>query len=350
MIEPGKIEAAGRIINLIDAVGSVIAHDITEIVPGKFKGPAFKKGHVVREEDLKILARIGKEHLFVLDIEDGMLHEDDAALAMAEALAGEGVTFGTDPCEGKITLVAERDGLLKVNENALIEFNMHEGIMCASRHTNTLVKKGDKIAGTRAIPLVIARETVESACSLAEKGNGVFSVQSLAKPKVGIVITGNEVYSGLIEDKFLPAMKPKLDELECPILDTVFAPDDKDFVAESIKKLLTRGAEMIITTGGMSVDPDDITRAGVLAAGASNLLYGAPVLPGAMLMLADINGVPIIGVPACGMFHDITVFDLVLPRILAGEEITRRDMAKLGHGGFCLGCDECKYPVCPFGK
>ena len=341
----------GRLIDLTEAVGTVLAHDITEVRPGEYKGTAFKKGYVVRETDLDHLARLGKQHLYVLNLEPGMMHEDEAVLVLAEALAGRGIDFSPNPSEGKINLTAAWDGLLKVNVGALTDFNTVEGVMCASRHTNSLVKKGDLVAGTRAIPLVIQRERVlEAAALVGGSTGGVFTVKPLARPRTGLVVTGNEVYSGLIQDKFVPVIKPKLAAFECPVMDVVFTPDDADVIARTVTGLIEQGAEMIVTTGGMSVDPDDVTRVGVAAAGAEEVLYGASVLPGAMLLLARIGSVPIIGVPACGMFHDQTIFDLVLPRILAGETLTRRDLAALGHGGLCLSCPSCRYPCCPFGK
>ncbi|MEW5723946.1 MAG: molybdopterin-binding protein [Thermodesulfobacteriota bacterium] len=340
----------GRLIGLSEAVGAVLAHDLTEVRPGCFKGPAFKKGHLVREEDLDRLARLGKRHLYVLDLDEGLLHEDDAALVLAGALAGEGVTFNPQPAEGKINLKAAHDGLLKVNVEALTEFNLVEGVMCAGRHTNTRVKQGEIVAGARAIPLVVPREQVETAAGLARAVGGVFSVREMARPRTGLIITGHEVYHGLIEDRFERIMVPKLESFGCPVIRVSLAPDEVEFIAATIIENIRAGAELVVLTGGLSVDPDDVTRAGVLRAGGAQVLYGSSVLPGAMLLLARINGTPVVGVPACGLFHERTIFDLVLPRLLAGENLTRRDLAVLGHGGLCLNCAECRFPCCPFGK
>jgi molybdopterin biosynthesis enzyme len=237
-----------------------------------------------------------------------------------------------------------------VDVEALTEFNLVEGIMCASRHTNTVVAAGDPVAGTRAIPLVVERSQVETARRAAGRDGGVFRVQPLARPLTGLVVTGNEVYSGLIEDKFVPVVRPKLDAFGIDVLPPVFCPDDASFISQAVLDLVRKGAELIVATGGMSVDPDDVTRLGVAAAGATDIVYGSSVLPGAMLLCARIGSVPVLGVPACGMFHDQTIFDLVLPRVLAGEQLTRRDLAELAHGGLCLNCPECRFPVCPFGK
>ena len=341
---------SGRLIDLSDAVGTILAHDITEIRPREFKGPAYKKGHIVTEEDLSHLARLGKQHLYVLDIKPDMMHEDEAALFLAGALAGDGITYHPRPSEGKINLTAARDGLFKVRVEALTEFNLVNEVMCASRHTNTIVRQGDIVAGTRAIPLVIARRHVEHAVQVAEEAGGVFSVRPLAQPRVGLIVTGNEVYFKLIEDRFVTVIQPKLEAFHCPILRVAFTPDDPAFIARTVRSLIEEGAELLVTTGGMSVDPDDVTRIGVLQAGAKSILYGSAVLPGAMLMLADVDGIPVIGVPACGLYHDRTIFDLVLPRVLAGEMLTHRDLAAMGHGGLCLNCPTCNFPKCPFGK
>ena len=343
-------QASGRLVELSEAVGTVLAHDMTEIRRGEYKGPAFKKGHVVRAEDLGHLARLGKNRLYVLEINEDMMHEDEAALVMAQALAGPGIVFDPNPSEGKINLIAEFDGLLKVHADALTEFNMVEGVMCASRHTNTMVRKNNVVAGTRAVPLVIARQSVEQAAAIARDAGGIFSVKPMSRPRAAIVVTGSEVFSGLIEDRFGPVMAAKLEALDCPVIRTTKAPDDSDLIAQTVLDSIKAGAELLITTGGLSVDPDDVTRLGVLKAGGTDIIYGSSVLPGAMLLLAKVNNVPLIGVPACGMFHDQTIFDLLLPRLLAGEFPSRRDIAALSHGGLCLNCPDCRFPVCPFGK
>jgi hypothetical protein len=340
----------GRLIKVSDAVGSVLAHDITEIRPGECKGACLKKGRVITESDVPHLTRLGKRHLYVLNIGPEMMHEDEAALALAKALTGRGVTFDPEPSEGKINLVAAHDGLLKVNVSVLTEFNLVEGLMAASRHTNTLVRKGDVVAGTRAIPLVIPRDVVARGVSVAGAADGVFSVKALSRPKTALIVTGQEVYDGIIQDRFVPVIRPKLEAYQCSVFRVVFAPDDADFIARTIRSLIVEGAELIVTTGGLSVDPDDVTRLGVMKAGARELVYGSAVLPGAMVLTADVDSVPIIGIPACGMYHNTTIFDLILPRVLVGERMTRSDLASMAHGGLCLHCPECHFPACPFGK
>lgn len=332
------------------AVGLVLGHDITEIRPGAFKGPAFRKGHRIRPDDICHLQRLGKEHVFVLTVDDDHLHEDDAARVLAAAMCGPGVGCEKEPREGKLHLIARRPGLLKVAVEALTRINLLGAIMCASRHTHTLVERGDIVAGTRAIPLVVEKRLVEAAVDIARGANGLFTVAPLRQARAGVVITGNEVFKRLIEDRFEAIIRAKVADLGSQVCAVAFAPDDPDIIAGEIRGLLARGADLILTTGGMSVDPDDVTREGIRRAGGDASLYGAPVLPGAMFMTAEIHDVPVIGIPACGLYHQTTILDLVLPRILAGEQLTRRDIARMGHGGLCLDCHECRFPVCPFGK
>jgi len=327
-----------------------LAHDITEIRPGEFKGPAFSKGHSVCSEDLCRLQKLGKNHLYLIDLEDDEIHENEAAAIMAKALAGEGVVWKNEPREGKIGLKAERDGLLVVNVPALTAFNMIEEVMCATLHNHTLVKAGELVAATRAIPLVMKRATIERAAAIAGQNNGVVSVHPLRKGKVGLIITGNEVYHGLIEDRFVPILIRKFMNLDCEVARIRFAPDDPEIIRREICEHIERGCDLILLSGGMSVDPDDMTRKGIRLAGADEMHYGAAALPGAMFLVAYIGKVPLIGVPACGLHHRTTVLDLVLPRILAGERIGKKDLAFLGHGGLCQACPECTYPHCAFGK
>jgi len=372
-----------RTIPVKEAVGTVLAHDITEIRPGEFKGRAFRKGHVIREEDVCHLQRLGKEHLYVLNIAEDEMHEDDAAFALSKALMGEGVKIKGAPKEGKITLTAEKDGLLRVNKEALLAFNMLGEVMCSTLHNNTVVRTGQAIAGTRAIPLVVKRRIIEEAvkiCRITPPSNpdlgnqgrseGVISVKEIRRPKAGIVITGNEVYYGKVKDAFAPVITGKIKSFQGEVVGIYYAPDDKAFIEKRLRELIEAGADLLITTGGMSVDPDDVTRYAIRNLGATEITYGSAVLPGAMLLVAYIEEggrdlgsgvsekpipnpqilIPVLGIPACGMYSKTTVFDLVLPRLLAGERIGRRELAELGHGGLCMKCEACTYPVCPLGK
>jgi len=345
-----RITRMNKTVNVEDAVGMVLAHDITEVRQGEFKGRAFKKGHVVHPEDVDHLKRLGKNHLYVLDIQPGFLHEDDAAAVLADAFCGEGVAGAGEPNEGKIELVAKYDGLLKVDVDAMTEVNLLGDIMCASRHTNTVVKEGMVVAATRAIPLVVSAQPVEKAAHISRQCGGLIRVSPFRKARAGLLITGTEVYNRLVEDKFEAVFRKKIEALGSEVSGVAFAPDDPDFIEKEIRKLIAGGADLILTSGGMSVDPDDVTRQGIRQLGGELATYGAPVLPGAMFMLSYFQGLPILGVPACGMYHAITILDLVLPRVLAGETLNRADIARLGHGGLCLNCEKCRYPVCPFGK
>ncbi|HIJ79280.1 MAG: molybdopterin-binding protein [Desulfobulbaceae bacterium] len=332
------------------AVGTVLPHDVTEIRQGEFKGRAFKKGHIIRHEDVEHLKRLGKEHIYVLELTADDIHENEAADLMAKALAGLGTTISGEPVEGKLNLLAAHDGLLKIDVEALNRFNMLGEVMCSTLHTNTPVKKGDLIAGTRLIPLIGKRALVEQAVKIARQNPAVVEVKELSRAKAGLIITGNEVFHGRIKDAFEPVLRKKLSDLGSEVIEVRFAPDDADIIAREISGCLEAGADLIITSGGMSVDPDDVTRTGIARAGATDIVYGTPVLPGAMFLVGYYGAIPVLGLPACGMFHKITVFDLILPRVLVGEKITREDFAKMGHGGLCRNCEKCQYPICGFGK
>jgi hypothetical protein len=339
-----------KTIKLKDSVGMKLAHDITEIRPGEFKGAAFHKGHTVCNEDLCHLQKLGKNHLYLIDLEADEIHENEAAAIMAQALAGKGVVWKNEPREGKIGLKADRDGLLTVNVSALAAFNMIEEVMCATLHNHTMVKAGELVAATRAIPLVMKRAPIERAAAIAGQSGGVVSILPLRKGKAGLIITGNEVYHGLIEDRFAPLLTRKLTDLGCEVECISSTPHNTEIIRQAICSHIEQGCDLILLSGGMSVDPDDVTRRGIHLAGAEEMHYGAAALPGAMFLVAYIGRVPLIGVPACGLHHRTTVLDLVLPRILSGEKIGKKELAFLGHGGLCQDCPECNYPQCAFGK
>ena len=344
-----------KIIPVDQAVGMVLPHDITEIRTadadsGAFKGPAFKKGHIIRPEDVEHLRRLGKERIYILTLDENEIHENEAAQLMADAMAGEGVLCSGRPTEGKISLVAAHDGLLKVNTEALYRFNLLGEVMCATLHDNTPVSKGEQVAATRLIPLISERQIVDQAVAIARDAGSLLQVKQLREARAGLVITGSEVFYGRIKDSFAPVLREKLTKLGSKVIKVAFAPDDAELIAAEITACLQEGADLIITSGGMSVDPDDVTRTGIIKAGATDVCYGTPVLPGAMFLTGRIGQVPVLGLPACGMFHKITVFDLILPRVLCGETITREDLARMGHGGLCRNCKKCQYPVCCFGK
>ena len=338
-----------RAIPVREATGTVLCHDITQIVPGKFKGPAFRRGHVLREEDIPRLLDMGKEHIFAWEIDCGLLHEDEAAARMARAAVGSGIGL-SEPKEGKINLVAEEDGLFKVNVPALLQVNEDEEAVFVTIHTNQRVTKGKVVAGTRVIPLVIKEEKVRRIEDICRANAPLVEIKPMRSLSAGIVTTGSEVYHGRIKDQFGPVVMRKLEKLNCRVLGQTLVSDRVEFIVQAIRTFIDNGAEMVIVTGGMSVDPDDVTPAGIRASGGRVVTYGAPILPGAMFMLAYIGQVPVMGLPGCVMHNKTTIFDVVLPRILAGEEIVRADIVKLAHGGLCSLCEECRYPDCGFGK
>jgi len=339
-----------KIIPLEESIGCTLAHDITEIRPGELKGPAFRKGHVVCHEDLCHLERLGKHHLYVGDLAEDEIHENEAAALLAQALSGEGVGWSNEPKEGRINLVAVHDGLLQVDVRTLTAFNMVDEVMCATLHNHTLVRKGDRVAATRAIPLVMKRSAIERAAEIARLNGPVLTVAPLRRARIGVIITGNEVFNGLIEDRFAPILKEKVESLGSEVGALDFAPDNADQIAATIRSQLERSCDLLLLTGGMSVDPDDVTRHGIWKAGANELHYGSAVLPGAMFLVAYIGDVPLLGVPGCALHHKTTVLDLVLPRVLAGVRVNKAQLAFLGHGGLCRDCPQCHYPHCPFGK
>ena len=333
-----------------EAVGTTLAHDMTEIIPEESKGPAFKKGHKVTSGDVCRLMRMGKNNLYVLDLKEGQIHEDDAVNELAAALAGPGVVFSGSPSEGKLELKAAYPGLFKVNIEALTEFNMIEDVMCAAIHNNTSVETNNSLAATRTIPLVIHKDELKKAVTLAKENYPIFSVKMFNPLKIRLIITGNEVYKGLIKDKFQDIVQEKVEALGGSLEEAVILPDDEEMISRQIQTYLEKETDLIITTGGMSVDPDDVTKAGIENSGFEETIYSSAVLPGAMFLLGYHKNTSIMGLPACGLYHRITIFDLIFPRLMAGEKPTRRDLAKLSHGGLCLNCKTCRFPACSFGK
>ncbi|MFZ5966947.1 MAG: molybdopterin-binding protein [Bacillota bacterium] len=332
-----------------EAVGMVLAHDLTKIVPGQFKGAAFKKGHIVRLEDVQELKDMGKNHIYIIELTDQELHEDEAALRIAKAVMGEGL-YLEGPSEGKVSLKAKSKGLLKINVEAMMDINTIDLVMLATLHNNTIVEAGQAVAGTRIIPLTIEKGKIEELEQICSKTDSIVSIKEIKLLKVGIVVTGTEVYHGRITDKFGPVLEEKINHYGSVRMGVKYAPDDVEKIMEAIDYFMREGADVILTSGGMSVDADDVTPTAIRNMSREVVTYGSPVLPGAMLMLAYTDGGAILGIPACGMYHRSTVLDLVFPRVLAGEKLTKKDIAALGHGGLCLQCKVCHYPICPFGK
>lgn len=336
-------------IKVEDAVGTVLAHDMTRITRGKFKGVAFKKGHLVQQEDIPALLRIGKQSLYVLELGQDQLHENDAAHRISRAISDQALEF-TEPKEGKINIKTRQSGLLKINVDALLAVNKMDSIIVATLKNNFPCKTGDIIAGTRIIPLTIPKKNIDELEALTKETGAIVSVKPYTPLKVGAVVTGSEVFNGLITDDFGPSIGKKLMDAGCTLIKKILVPDDIPAISNAVLELKELGCELIITTGGLSVDPDDVTRQGVIQAGADVAFYGSPVLPGAMLMVSRLEGTPVISLPACVFYYKQTVFDLILPRVLAGETITEDDIAAMGHGGLCMNCEVCHYPVCSFGR
>lgn len=339
-----------KLIDTRDAVGHVLCHDMTRIVKGEMKGVQFKKGHIIQEEDISMLLSMGKEHIYVWEKLEGMVHENDAAKRLYQICSNDHILPSEVIKEGKIEAFAETDGYFEVDVNRLDEINSIDEIMIATRHGSTAVKAGDKLAGMRVIPLVIDdKKLIE-----AEKIYGGAPILKLTPYKLktaGIVTTGSEVFKGIIKDTFTPVIIDKLKEYGIETKEHIIVDDGMDNIENAIKQLKAKNPDMILCTGGMSVDPDDNTPGAIKKSGADIVVYGAPVLPGAMFLLGYFDdGTPIMGLPGCVMFAKATVFDLVLPKIAAGIKVIKKDVVRLGNGGLCLGCSECRYPVCPFGK
>ena len=338
-----------KLIKTEDAVGHVLCHDMTQIIKDQYKDARFRKGHVVTEEDIPVLLSMGKEHLYVWEMTPGMIHENDAAERMA-ALCGKVNMNWSEVKEGKIELNAACDGLFRVNSEKLIAVNSVEDVMIATRKGNTAVRKGDKLAGTRVIPLIIPEEKLQAA-EAAAGDTPLLELLPYTKKTAAIIATGGEVKKGLIQDTFTPVVKDKLAAYGIETLAVTYSGDGVENVADAIAEARKTGADIILCTGGMSVDPDDNTPGGIKASGARIVTYGAPVLPGAMFLLGYYeDGTVVMGLPGCVMYAGATIFDLALPRIAAGMEMTRADFAAMGEGGLCLGCRPCHWPICPFGK
>ena len=338
-----------RYIETEKAVGKVLCHDMTQIVKGVYKGPRFKKGHVIREEDVPVLLSMGKHHISLLELGPDELHEEEAGARIANAVAGSGLTL-KGPTEGKFDLIAEGSGLLKVDARTLLKINRIPQIAVVTLHDLTPVKKGEKVAGAKVIPLVIKEKYVARAEDFAQKVFPLISIAPYRKIKVGAVITGREVCEGRTDDGFGPVLREKTQAFGLEPPEIIYVTDDREKISRTIMNHLEKGCKLVLVTGGMSVDPDDVTPASIRMTGAKIIRYGAPVMPGSMFLMAYKDDIPIIGVPGCAMYSDTTILDLLLPRILAGNRITVDDIVRFGHGGLCRTCAECVYPVCSFGK
>ncbi|MGO5268038.1 molybdopterin-binding protein [Parafannyhessea umbonata] len=363
-------ESGMKLVATRDAVGHVLCHDMTQILPGgtdadgnelpRYKGARFRKGHVVTAEDVPVLLSMGKAHLYVWQRRPGWLHEDEAARRMAALCLGEGCVAAGEPREGKIGVNAAHDGVFLVDSERLTAVNSVDQVMVATRRGNFGVRAGDALAGTRVIPLVIDGAVVaqaEAAADVAARGP-LMRVAPYVMRTAAVITTGSEVKSGLIEDRFTPVVERKLACFGVRVTWHAMPGDNMEDVVAAIGEARAAGVDMVLCTGGMSVDPDDNTPGAIRRAGARVVTYGAPVLPGAMLLVGyfdpdaagekDACPVPVVGLPGCVMYSKATVFDLALPRLVAGVPLEKRDFVAMGEGGLCLGCDPCTFPHCPF--
>ena len=338
-----------KLIRTEEAVGHVLCHDLTQIIKDQYKDARFRKGHVVTEADIPVLLSMGKEHLYVWEMTPGMLHENDAAERLYALCANDHMDR-SEVKEGKIELKAACDGLFRVNSEKLIAVNTVEDIMIATRKGGTAVRKGDKLAGMRVIPLIIPEEKLQAAEQAAGDAP-LLELKPWVRKTAAIVATGSEVKKGLIQDTFTPVVKEKLAAYGIETVSIAYSGDGVENVANAVTEARATGADVILCTGGMSVDPDDNTPGGIKQSGAKIITYGAPVLPGAMFLLGYYDdGTPVMGLPGCVMYAGATIFDLVLPFVAADVPVTRAQIVAMGEGGLCLGCKPCHWPLCPFGK
>ncbi len=327
----------------------MLCHDMTGIDSTGTKCTMFKRGSIIAEEDLQTLLNIGKSHIFVWEPEADEVHEDDAALALAEVICGENLSYNENPSEGKVQITAASDGLFAINREALKKINCVDDYTVACLPNFTTVASGQKLSGLRIVPLVTKRTNVDKAVEIAKDNYPVFSVLPYKRLRCGIVITGSEVYYGRIQDKFEPVMTKKLKEYGAEVLGAIKCPDDTEMIIDAVKEFKAKGAELILLTGGMSVDPDDVTPTAIRNTGAELVTQGVPMQPGNMLTMAYLEDTMLIGVPGASMYFPITSLDIFLPQVFAGLKITKDQIAGYGEGGFCLGCEICRYPNCCFG-
>ncbi len=331
------------------AIGMKLCHDITQIIPGQLKGPLFRKGHIIREEDIGELRRIGKEYLYIWQPKPGEIHENEAALRISKALSGENITF-KEPVEGKITLKSQIKGLFKVSSKLLYQINSIKNITIASLPNHFAVEKNQGLAGVRIVPLTISEKSIKKVELFGQKEGTVFLVQQYKPLRVGIITTGNEVYKGLIEDGFGPLLRKKFSHFGADIQQQIFCADKKEEIIGAIRYFAKKDIDLIALSGGMSVDPDDLTPGAIKDSGARIVTYGVPVQPGNMLMLAYLGKTTLIGIPGASLFYENTILDIVLPRIFVGDILSKKDFIKMGEGGFCSTCSICHYPHCYFGR
>lgn len=336
-------------IKIEDAVGMVLGHDVTQIIPGKFKGPRFRRGYMIRQEDIPDFLKIGKEHVYVMDLKAGVVHEDDAAVRLGKAFSGENIDL-TGPSEGKVTFHSKIKGILKIDLHLLHRINLSGNIILSTLHRYTPCTPGKAVGATRIIPLTAPEREIEKVENWCEKYGPVIEILPYRKLNIGVVVTGNEFFKGRTKDRFDDRVGKKIVDYGSQVVKKRIVPDEIQQIARALTELKEEPVDLILVTGGLSVDPDDVTRTGIKKAGVKIIFYGTPVLPGAMFLYGMLGEKPVLGLPACVFHHNATLFDMIFPRILAGESPSRKEVRLLGYGGFCQNCDPCSFPVCPFGK
>ncbi len=338
-----------RKIRIEKAVGRILSHDVTQIIPGKYKGPRFKKGHKISKEDIGEFLKIGKEHVYVMELKPGIIHEDDAAIRLGKAFAGKNIK-AIGPSEGKVTFYSKIKGLLQVNLSLLRRVNLSKNIILSTIHRHTPCTPGMAVGATRIISLTASEREIEKVENWCKKFGPIIDVLPYRKLNIGVIITGNEIFYGRVQNGFDNNVGKKISYFGSRVVKKIIVPDNVDKISEVLLELYKANTDILLITGGLSVDPDDVTRAGIKKAGAKIIFYGTPVLPGAMFLYGMLGEKPILGLPACVFYNKTTLFDIVFPRVLAGEFISRKEISLLGHGGFCMNCDSCHFPTCPFGK
>ena len=331
------------------AIGLRLAHDITQIVPRSFKGVGFRRGHVIRPCDVPKLLDLGKKEVFLLKMKSGELFEDEAARRIGRAAIGGHLSL-QGPQEGRINFIAKTRGMLKVNVQALQKINAIGALILSTLHTHTCVFPGQVVAGTRAIPLTIPRSKIRNVETICRRQGPVLQILPFRPKKVGVVVTGSEIFEKRIQDHSAHIVARKVKAFGSNVVRKITVPDDPFRIGEEIRQMKRAGCQLIVATGGLSVDPDDRTLEGIRQSGARVVFYGVPILPGSMSVYARLGKTIILGAPACMVHDPTTALDIFLPRVLADDPISKNEITRIGHGGLCLKCRICRYPMCPFGK
>lgn len=338
-----------RKIRIEDAVGMVLGHDVTQIIPGKYRGPRFKRGHKIKKEDIPEFLKIGKEHIYVMVIKPGIIHEDEAALRLGRAFAGRNIDI-SGPSEGKVTFHSMMNGVLKINVPLLHRINLSRNVILSTIHRYTPCSPRMAVGATRIISLMAPEKQIKSVENWCQKDGPVIEILPYRKWNIGVVVTGSEFFKGRTKDRFDDRVGKTINKFGSRVVKKFVVPDEIDHISRALLNLQEDSVDLILVTGGLSVDPDDVTRAGIRKAGTKLIFYGTPILPGAMFLYGMLGEIPVLGLPACVFHPNATLFDIIFPRILAGEVLNRKEISLLGHGGFCRNCEKCRFPLCPFGK